>query len=197
MVKPKISRLAVSLTAQTPFVSCRAKRCCKRQESPRKIARGRWVFCLLLLGLLGSPAIRTFAQSAPLDVWSSDTQLRIRDRNTLNYSITARTGYFEVYFDSNNNATWADAVPPYAIHTGGHISTGIWRVRWSAGPILRSSSVTVTMVMAARKRRWRWRRLDTSHSRSTDRGRGSQPDRRTQNRDGFRSKRPSTCRPLT
>ena len=121
MVKPKISRLAVSLTAQTPFVSCRAKRCCKRQESPRKIARGRWVFCLLLLGLLGSPAIRTFAQSAPLDVWSSDTQLRIRDRNTLNYSITARTGYFEVYFDSNNNATWADAVPPYAIHTGGHI----------------------------------------------------------------------------
>ena len=75
---------------------------------------------LLLFILLSSPSGRTFAQ-APLDLWSSDTLQRIRDQNTLNYDITAQTGYFEVYFDSNNNATWADAVPPYAIHTGGHI----------------------------------------------------------------------------
>ncbi len=75
---------------------------------------------LLLLVLLSRPSGRAFAQS-PLDLWSSDTQIRIRDRNTLNYSITARSGYFEVSFDSNNNATWADATPPYAIHTGGHI----------------------------------------------------------------------------
>ena len=78
-------------------------------------------FCLLLFVLLGGPFSRTFAQSPPLDLWSADTQLTIRDKNTLNYSITAQTGYFEVYFDSNNNATWADAGPPYAIHTGGHI----------------------------------------------------------------------------
>ncbi len=78
-------------------------------------------FCLLLFVLLGSPFSPTFAQSPPLDLWSADTQLTIRDKNTLNYSITAQTGYFEVYFDSNNNATWADAGPPYAIHTGGHI----------------------------------------------------------------------------
>jgi cephalosporin-C deacetylase-like acetyl esterase len=78
------------------------------------------ILSLLLLVLLSSPCSRTFAQ-APLDLWSSNTQLRIRDGNTLNYSIAARTGYFEVYFDSNNNATWADAVPPYAIHTGGNI----------------------------------------------------------------------------
>jgi len=78
-------------------------------------------FCLLLFVLLGSPFSRAFAQSPPLDLWSADTQLTIRDKNTLNYSITAQTGYFEVYFDSNNNATWADAGPPYAIHTGGHI----------------------------------------------------------------------------
>src|SRR6201984_547692 len=79
------------------------------------------IVCLLLLVLLSSPCGRTFAQSAPLDLWSSNTQLTIRDGSTLNYSITARVGYFEVYFDSNNNATWADAVPPYAVHTGGKI----------------------------------------------------------------------------
>jgi cephalosporin-C deacetylase-like acetyl esterase len=79
------------------------------------------ILCLLLLALLSSPSSRTFAQSAPLDLWSSNTQLKIRDSSTLNYSITARIGYFEVYFDSNNNATWADAVAPYAIHTGGKI----------------------------------------------------------------------------
>jgi cephalosporin-C deacetylase-like acetyl esterase len=86
-----------------------------------KLAPRRLILCLLLLVLLSSPSGRTFAQSAPLDLWSSDTQLRIRDKSTLNYSMTARTGYFEVYFDSNNNATWADAGPPYAIHTGGNI----------------------------------------------------------------------------
>jgi cephalosporin-C deacetylase-like acetyl esterase len=86
-----------------------------------KLSPRRSTLCLLLLALLSSPCARTFAQSAPLDLWSSETQLRIRDRSTLNYSITARTGYFEVYFNSNTNATWADAVPPYAIHTGGQI----------------------------------------------------------------------------
>jgi cephalosporin-C deacetylase-like acetyl esterase len=79
------------------------------------------ILCLVLLVLLSSPSGRTFAQSAPLDLWSPDTLLTIRDKNTLNYSISARAGYFEVYFDSNNNATWADGGPPYAIHTGGRI----------------------------------------------------------------------------
>jgi hypothetical protein len=114
----------------------------------------RSVLCLFLLALLSSPCSRTFAQSAPLDVWSSNTQLKIRDGSTLNYSITARIGYFEVYFDSNNNATWADAVAPYAIHTGKkNVSTGIWRVHWSAGHILRSLLVTATTEAGARRRR--------------------------------------------
>src|SRR4029450_10197103 len=86
-----------------------------------KLSPRRSMLCLLRLALLSSPCGRTFAQSAPLDLWSSETQLKIRDTSTLNYSITARTGYFEVYFDSNNNATWADAVAPYAIHNGGKI----------------------------------------------------------------------------
>ena len=86
-----------------------------------KLTPRRSMLGLLLLALLSSPCSRTFARSGPLDLWSSDIQLTIRDRSTLNYSITARPGYFEVYFDSNNNATWADGVPPYAIHTGGQI----------------------------------------------------------------------------
>jgi len=53
-------------------------------------------FCLLLIVLSSSPSGRAFAQS-PLDLWSSDTQQRIRDQNTLNYTITAQTGYFEVW----------------------------------------------------------------------------------------------------
>src|ERR1044071_6229452 len=79
------------------------------------------MFFLLLLVSLSSLCSRTFAQHPPLDLWSSNPQLTIRDGSTLNYSIAARNGYFEVYFDSNNNATWADGAPPYAIHTGGDI----------------------------------------------------------------------------
>ncbi len=86
-----------------------------------KLALRRSFLGLLLLALFSGLGSRTFAQSAPLDLWPSNTQLRIRDGSTLNYSITARIGYFEVYFDSNNKATWADAVAPYAIHTGGKI----------------------------------------------------------------------------
>jgi cephalosporin-C deacetylase-like acetyl esterase len=106
MIKTKISCFAFLLTARTP----------EGRLSPR-----RSTFCLLLVALLSSAFSGTFAQSPPLDLWSSGTQLTIRDRSTLNYSISARTGYFEVYFDSNNNATWADGGPPYAIHTGGRI----------------------------------------------------------------------------
>jgi hypothetical protein len=146
MIKIKISSLAFILTARTPEVRCCGKRGCKRQENTLKLAPRGSMFCLLLLAFLSSPCSRTLAQSPPLDLWSSNTLLRIRDTSTLNYSISARTGYFEVYFDSNNNATWADGAPPYAIHTGGNI-----RIR-------QSLSVTATMGMGAPKRRWPWRR---------------------------------------
>jgi hypothetical protein len=43
-----------------------------------KLSPRRSMLCLLLLALLSSPCGRTFAQSAPLDLWSSETQLRIR-----------------------------------------------------------------------------------------------------------------------
>jgi cephalosporin-C deacetylase-like acetyl esterase len=121
MVKIKISCLASIRTARTPEVRCCGKTGCKPQESTFKLASARSLFCLFLLACLSSLCSRSFAQSAPLDLWSYNTRLTIRDGTTLNYSITAQTGYFEVYFDSNNNATWADPGPPYAIHTGGSI----------------------------------------------------------------------------
>ena len=126
-------------------------------------------FCLLLFVLLGGPFSRTFAQSPPLDLWSADTQLTIRDKNTLNYSITAQTGYFEVYFDSNNNATWADAGP--------------YKCRACQKPF------TAIMGTGIRTRRCSWRRSDTSHSPSMVRGKAFLPDRLTRTRDGFRLKK--------
>ena len=106
------------------------------------------ILCLLLFVLLSRPCCRTFAQSAPLDLWSSETQQTIRDGSTLNYSITARTGYFEVYLDSNNDATWADAGPPYAIHTGGHIRIHGYLASPLAGgpyPVAVSAAVSIAV----------------------------------------------------
>ena len=117
----KVCCLPFSLTAGTLQRMCCGRNGFKRRKSSVKCAPTRSILCLVLLGLLSSPWRPTFAQSPPLDLWSSNTQLAIRDGNTLNYSIAARNGYLEVYFDSNNNATWADAGPPYAIHTGGNI----------------------------------------------------------------------------
>jgi hypothetical protein len=148
------------------------------------------ILCLLLFVLLSSPSGRTFAQSAPLDLWPSDTQLRIRDKSTLNYSIAARAGYFEVYFDSNNNATWADAGPPYAIHTGGHIRIhGYLASPMVGGPYPAivighghhgHGSPEEAMLMAA----FGYVALSIDGP-----GRAFLPDRGTRNRDGFRSKK--------
>jgi cephalosporin-C deacetylase-like acetyl esterase len=121
MMKIKRCWFEFVLTARATKVSCRGKRGRQRLESTVKLAPRHWMSCLLLLVLLGSASSHTCAQRPPLDLWSSNTQLTIRDGSTLNYSIAARNGYFEVYFDSNNNATWADGGPPYAIHTGGDI----------------------------------------------------------------------------
>ena len=112
-----------------------------------KLAPRRSILCLLLLVLLSSPFGRTFAQTAPLDLWSSDTLLTIRDKNTLNYSITARPGYFEVSFDSNNNATWADgARRTRYTQVERSVSMVIWRVHCPADRIRRLLSVTGTTV---------------------------------------------------
>jgi cephalosporin-C deacetylase-like acetyl esterase len=62
------------------------------------------------------------AASAPLDLWPPETLRTIRDRRTLNLQIVPRSGYAEVFFDSEiGDAKWADSGPPYAVHTGGTI----------------------------------------------------------------------------
>ncbi len=83
----------------------------------------RLCFCVplfLLFALLLSGVPRCFAQTAPLDLWAP-RKAKIRDQSTLNPQVIAKAGYFEVYFDSETDAKWADHVEPYAVHTGGRI----------------------------------------------------------------------------
>jgi dienelactone hydrolase len=60
-----------------------------------------------------------YAQSAPLDLWTAEVLEKIRDRSTLNLTVTPRDGYFDVFFDSEiGDADWADSGEPYAVHKG-------------------------------------------------------------------------------
>ncbi len=60
-----------------------------------------------------------FAQVPPYDVWTPEVIQRIRDQSTLRPQITAKAGYFEVFFDSEiGTANWAESGPPYDLHTG-------------------------------------------------------------------------------
>lgn len=70
-------------------------------------------------------ALGTLAQAepAPLNrLWTPERLQKIRDRSTLNLEVIPRTGYYEVFFDSEiGDAKWADSDPPYAVHTNGTI----------------------------------------------------------------------------
>ena len=63
------------------------------------------------------------AQAQPLDrLWTPERLQKIRDRSTLNLEVIPRSGYIEVFFDSEaGDAKWADSDPPYEVHTGGTI----------------------------------------------------------------------------
>src|SRR5688572_29946059 len=63
------------------------------------------------------------AQGAPLDrLWTPERLQKIRDRSTLNLQIIPRSGYYEIFYDSEiGDAKWADSGPPYQVHTGGTI----------------------------------------------------------------------------
>src|SRR5439155_21122279 len=78
-----------------------------------------------ILTLLGLPILVvvtggiSFAQSAPLDLWTDEVMARIRDQGTLNVQVIARAGYFEVFYNSEvGEANWADSGEPYAVHHG-------------------------------------------------------------------------------
>lgn len=76
---------------------------------------------LLMLGLVLVPLAQ--APSTPIDrLWTPARLAQIRDRSTLNLEIIPRTGYYEIFYDSEaGDAKWADSDPPYAVHTGGTI----------------------------------------------------------------------------
>jgi cephalosporin-C deacetylase-like acetyl esterase len=79
----------------------------------------------LALAALGG-AVSAHA-AAPLDLWPPEVMQKVRDRTTLNPRLVAHLGYFEVYYDSEvGEAKWADAGPPWEVHTGGTIRIHGW-----------------------------------------------------------------------
>ncbi len=52
----------------------------------------------------------------PYDLWTPQVMSRIRDRSTLELSVTARDGYYDVFFTSNPSAGWFEDQPPYTEH---------------------------------------------------------------------------------
>lgn len=76
------------------------------------------------------------AQNAPHDLWSPDVLQKIRDPRTLNLQVIPRSGYFEVFFDSEiGDAAWADSEWPYKVHTEGTIRIhGYLATSAAAGP---------------------------------------------------------------
>lgn len=63
-----------------------------------------------------------YGQTAPHDLWTPEVRQKIRDPRTLNLQVIPRTGYAEVFFDSEiGDATWADSARPYRVHKRGTI----------------------------------------------------------------------------
>jgi dienelactone hydrolase len=73
---------------------------------------------------------------APLDLWTPEVLQAIRDRSTLNLQVVPRSGYADVFFDSEvGTAKWGDSEAPYEVHTGGTIRIhGYLAVPFGAGP---------------------------------------------------------------
>ena len=72
-------------------------------------------FLLLTIGVLTIPA---GAQNPvpPYDLWTPQVLERIRDRSTLELTVTARDGYYDVFYTSNPSANWFEDQSPYAEH---------------------------------------------------------------------------------
>jgi cephalosporin-C deacetylase-like acetyl esterase len=82
----------------------------------------RTIFAFVVLAAFAaSPA----AATPPLDLWGPEPMSKIRDRSTLNPTLVANAGYFEVYYDSEiGDAKWGDdkdSPPPHQVHKGGTI----------------------------------------------------------------------------
>jgi len=84
---------------------------------------------------VSTPA-RAERRTPPLDLWKPDVLHKIRNTHTLNAQVIPRTGYAEVFFDSEiGDAKWGDSEPPYAVHTGDTIRIhGYLATPGTAGP---------------------------------------------------------------
>jgi cephalosporin-C deacetylase-like acetyl esterase len=74
---------------------------------------------LALLAIAGGPGVALAQKRVPpYDLWTPEVLARIRDRSTLNLSITPQLLYSDISFTSNASASWFDASPPYEEHQG-------------------------------------------------------------------------------
>ncbi len=67
--------------------------------------------------LISTPALFA-AKVPPADLWTPAVVAQIRDRGTLDVSISQHLGYADVFFTSNPSAGWFDSAPPYAEQHG-------------------------------------------------------------------------------
>jgi dienelactone hydrolase len=72
------------------------------------------LICLFLF----VPAAVNAATAPPYDLWTPAVMNQIRDRSTLDVSISQHVTYADVFFTSNPSADWFDATSPYAEHKG-------------------------------------------------------------------------------
>ena len=94
------------------------------------------VFALLLVSVsLAFSDLCAADKVPPYDLWTPEVLAQIRDRSTLNHEITAGSGYADVFYTSNPDASWCDADPPYETHKNGSIRIhGYIATPASAGP---------------------------------------------------------------
>lgn len=73
---------------------------------------------LILILFFGWQPIFGGSSLPPQDLWNPARLSQIRDRTTLDPSITSRITYHDVFFTSNPSADWFDPTAPYQEHNG-------------------------------------------------------------------------------
>jgi cephalosporin-C deacetylase-like acetyl esterase len=70
----------------------------------------------LALFFLFLPPLQGQTKVPPWDLWTDQVIGAIRDRSTLELTVSVQTDYADVFFTSNPAASWFDEKPPYAEH---------------------------------------------------------------------------------
>src|SRR5438093_10518386 len=80
--------------------------------------RSTTLLVLLFQLCLWAATARAQKKVPPYDLWNDQVLAAIRDRSTLEESVVAHLGYFDVFYTSNPAAYWYEAEPPYGEHRG-------------------------------------------------------------------------------